>query len=37
MSEENTAQNRDGFADALAAIAVVAIVVITAVLWVSSQ
>ena len=37
MSEENTAKDKDGFADALAAVAVVAIAVIAALLWVNSQ
>lgn len=43
MSEENvatdsdTAKDNDGLADAMAAVAVVAIAVIAAVLWVSSQ
>ena len=34
---DDTTKEKDGFADALAAVAVVAIVVIAAVLWVSSQ
>tara|TARA_R110000787_G_scaffold127867_3_gene239502 strand:+ start:1252 stop:1392 length:141 start_codon:yes stop_codon:yes gene_type:complete len=46
MSDNNTARDvakgdvakdEDGFADAMATVAIMAIVVITAVLWVSSQ
>lgn len=41
MSDKNlatdTARDKDGFADAMAAVAVVAIAVVAAVLWVSSQ
>lgn len=41
MSDENlasdTAKDKDGFADAIAAVAVVTIAVVAAVLWVSSQ
>ena len=36
-SQASTSEDNDGFADAMAAIAVVAFVVIGAVLWVSSQ
>lgn len=41
MSDNNTTgdatKDEDGFADAIAAVAIVAIVVVTAVLWVSGQ
>ena len=37
MSEDNTGRDEDGFADAMAALALITVVIISVVVWLSSM